>query len=557
MRSPALALAWLLWRRHHVGLVVLAVLWVALPLLDHLLIAAGVSPKPALGWTVLPFLFTWVYVVTVFSFAPDANLALPASGYPAHLFRLPVSTRSLVLWPMLFGTVAMVAFGVVFSLGFAWPEEVRMRWWSGLGLAAFLSWMQATFWLPVPTILVRFVMFIPTVFAPGAAVAAAFQNDVPEWVIAIGVNLALLAAYGVAFVGVRRARYGETPQGLGWSRRIAALTHLLEGWSRPYSSPCAALVRGIDWRLRWHTPPVFTLLCCMSWGLVLGMVEGELAKLDSLPEPGGMEAAVRAASARDVLLLPLLFVPPGLMAFVGVVLGKLTVYFQPEDAISPFLATRPVSTTTLVFAKMRFTAEFALVIWALLLPAAVGGFLLAGRTAQVAEREFVHHWGPGGAVLILALLIAALVILTWTQLLKGVWVGLSGSHDIEGASMLLTFTLGIAVVIVIWMLQQHPEWWESFLVVASWLAKAAVVLKLAAAGWVLRIVARRRLMPAWFPDVLVAGWAAVVVGLTALSWTLFGNDWVPPNLLALGVILFVPLTRIAIAPLAVEWNRHR
>jgi hypothetical protein len=38
--------------------------------------------------------------------------------------------------------------------------------------------------------------------------------------------------------------------------------------------------------------------------------------------------------------------------------------------------------------------------------------------------------------------------------------------------------------------------------------------------------------------------------------------FVPPGLvllygLALGVVLFLPLTRLAVAPLALAWNRHR
>jgi hypothetical protein len=64
-------------------------------------------------------------------------------------------------------------------------------------------------------------------------------------------------------------------------------------------------------------------------------------------------------------------------------------------------------------------------------------------------------------------------------------------------------------------------------------------------------------MPQGFPAVLVAGWTAAVAGLTGLLSVLVSGEWVPPHLLALGAILFVPLTRIAVAPLAVEWNRHR
>jgi hypothetical protein len=149
------------------------------------------------------------------------------------------------------------------------------------------------------------------------------------------------------------------------------------------------------------------------------------------------------------------------------------------------------------------------------------------------------------------------VVLTWTQTVKGLWAGLTGRLWVAVVNMLLTLTLVIAAVQVAERLKEHPEWREAVFLGASWLAAAVVVLKLVAAGWVLRVVSRRGLMPARFPAVLVAVWAAVVVGLTALLCVLVSGEWVPAHLLALGVILFVPLTRVAVAPLAVEWNRHR
>jgi hypothetical protein len=555
MRSPALALAWQLWRRHRVGLPVLAVSWVALPVLDHLLIAAGVSPTAALPWMLEFMMVTLALVVMDFSFAIDADLALPGSSYPARLFTLPVPTRTLVVWPMLFGNVATAAFWASWTVGFVWPGGERFPWWPGFLVAAILAWVQAALWFPAPTAWVRLVALFVPILAVGSVSVVAFTHDVPEWAIALGLGCALLAAYGVALVGVRRARCGETPEWPWWSRLVEAVRRLLRGRRRTFASPGAALVWAVERPRRGWIVPVLIAWCLVPT-LFLPSLEQAMALLASLPEHAGLAAAVRALSVPGVLLLSLLVVPPGMATLAGNDLGRLNLAGNTY-AIAPFLATRPVSTATLVFAKLRLAAESTLGSWAIALPVALGWFVLGGKYAQAADSDFVRYWGSAGAGALLALLIVALVGLTWTQTVKGLWSGLAGRLWVATAGLLVGLTLGTAVVVVLVRLKEHPEWRAAFFVGASWLAGAAVVLKLAAAGWVLRVVSRRRLMPQGFPAVLVAGWTAAVAGLTGLLYVLVSGEWVPPHLLALGAILFVPLTRIAVAPLAVEWNRHR
>lgn len=48
-----------------------------------------------------------------------------------------------------------------------------------------------------------------------------------------------------------------------------------------------------------------------------------------------------------------------------------------------------------------------------------------------------------------------------------------------------------------------------------------------------------------------------VVGLVGLLAWLIPAQPVPAPYLALGVAWFVPFTRLAAAPLALAWNRHR
>ncbi len=456
---------------------------------------------------------------------------------------------------MLFGTVASTAIWASWALGFQWPVRERMPWWPGLLLAAVLAWVQATLWFPVPAAWVRLGALFASVGTVAAASIAANRQGVREWAIDLGLGLAILTAYGVAFVGIRRARHGEIPDWRWWSRLVEVVTRLRRGRRRTLASPGGALVWFVERRLRGWTLPLLTAWCLVP-ALFLPWQEEALALFASLPEHPGYAAAVRAVSIPGVLLLSLLLVPPGLATLLGTDLGRMNLAGS-SYAISPFLATRPVSTATLVFAKLRLAVRCTLVSWAILLPVALGWFVLGGKYAQTADSDFVHYWGPVRAGTLLALLILALVGLTWTQTVKGLWTSLAGRLWVSTANMLLTLALGIGAIVVVVRLKQHPESRSGVLVVAAWLAGTVVVLKLAAAGWVLRAVSRRRLMPPHFPIILIAAWAATVAGLTALLGVLISDEWVPLHLLALAVVLFVPLTRVAAAPLAVEWNRHR
>src|SRR5205085_787849 len=90
-----------------------------------------------------------------------------------------------------------------------------------------------------------------------------------------------------------------------------------------------------------------------------------------------------------------------------------------------------------------------------------------------------------------------------------------------------------------------------------WVAGGAVGLKVLLAGVAIRSLVRRGELEAGATVRLLGAWCLAAVGLFALlSWL------VPPGLvtgygLALGVVLSLPLARLACAPLALAWNRHR
>jgi hypothetical protein len=56
---------------------------------------------------------------------------------------------------------------------------------------------------------------------------------------------------------------------------------------------------------------------------------------------------------------------------------------------------------------------------------------------------------------------------------------------------------------------------------------------------------------------LLGLWLGAALGLVAVLVWLIPSNYLPLYSAALGVVLFLPLARLAAAPLALAWNRHR
>ena len=82
------------------------------------------------------------------------------------------------------------------------------------------------------------------------------------------------------------------------------------------------------------------------------------------------------------------------------------------------------------------------------------------------------------------------------------------------------------------------------------------MLKLLLACGLVRALRRSGLMRPAALATAAAVWVVAVVGAVAvLGW--LASDRVSFATVVLGVVLFLPLNRFAVAPLALAWNRHR
>jgi hypothetical protein len=96
-----------------------------------------------------------------------------------------------------------------------------------------------------------------------------------------------------------------------------------------------------------------------------------------------------------------------------------------------------------------------------------------------------------------------------------------------------------------------------FLRLLPWLAGTAVLLKILAATWSLRALRRRRLIPSGVLWRMLSIWLAFAAGSFAALYALLPDNWFSVPGVVLGIVLLLPLTRLALAPLALAWNRHR
>lgn len=155
------------------------------------------------------------------------------------------------------------------------------------------------------------------------------------------------------------------------------------------------------------------------------------------------------------------------------------------------------------------------------------------------------------------LAVIGLYLITWKLLVDSLFLGLAGRPWIfRGA--LLAYGLGPTFALtqaVRWMdrAQFSATLWDTL----SWWAAGAVLLKLLAAGVVLHALLRSGLVEARTLTKLLGVWLLLAGGLFALASAVVPAGAIPASLIARGVVLALPLARLAAAPLAMAWNRHR
>ncbi len=546
MRSASAAIAWGLFRRHRWGLIAVGVYLAVLATIRLLVLQQGqrfifddeVSFASAVVVPLSSFLF---YFLAVFSFGLEGDLAARESIYPARLFTLPVTNPALSGWPMLYGTLALAAVWLPTRLLVVWPSELDVPLvWPALGAAVFLAWTQALTWMPYPLPGLRVILIVLWMTVITIGVQFALEFEVPEPMM-----LALLAphlpvAYLVARVGVARARRGDTPD---WRDAFAWLERARGFLSRrrdQFSSPGRAQV-WFEWRRHGRSLPVLVAIV-LPFELALLWVFRDTPEL-----------------VFDTLAVVLL-TSPIMAAFVAANVSRSSPDGSDSYELTPFMATRPLSSTSLIAAKLDATIRSTLVTWLLVVVAILAAVRLSGTSSAVADGalEVVDSAGTPRTVAIGLLGLWALVASTWKQLVRSLYIGMSGRAWLVKASVFVTLSvLTVVVALVPWVhgnVNAFLALWKAL----PWILAALICCKISAAAWIAARLHDSRLLR---DRTLVTGaacWLVVVLALYGLLvWLVDLPPSMPRYLPGLVAILAIPLARLSAAPLALAWNRHR
>lgn len=544
MRSPAAAFAWEFRRRQRWGLIALAGYLLVLAAIKFVILAPAqridFDDETFALVTVVPLSSTFLYFLAVFSFGLSGDLAARQSMYPARMFALPVTTAALAGWPMLYGTVAMAALWLATRLLAVWPSGAEVPIiWPALLAASLLAWTQALTWMPYALPGLRVIVTVLWLVAFDTIVLLAIHFKATEPVM-----LAILAphvplAYLAARFAVARARRGDVPD---WRRifvRLRPIANVLPRRREHFASPARAQL-WFEWRQHGRSLPALV-------GILLPFELALLLPFRNTP-----------ALVFETLLF-VLFTPPFMAAFVAATVSKANPHANDSSGLTPFLATRPMTSVSLVKAKLKATALSTLLSWLLVLAAIPLALKLSGSAPVAIEwwRQLVEALGMPRAVVIVLLGLSAFVASTWKQLVQSLTIGLSGREWMVKASVFVALSfLAIMLPLAHWIFSNKraiSALWNAL----PWIAAVLVCFKLFAAAW----IATRLHDSGLLSD------RAILIG--AVCWDVFVFAlygllvWLLPALLfrsyflALVAILEIPLVRLSAAPLALAWNRHR
>jgi hypothetical protein len=541
MRAPARAFGRELIARRRWGFLGIGAYLAALAAFR--LVAPGAAAWITEGWgarfalvVVTPGTIAFYWMLVVFTYGGEGSLAGRRSIFPTRLFPLPVTTPELVAWPMALGAAAVLLVWIGIRVAAPWPDNLPIGvpyLWMGLLAAVLLGWTQALTWFsyPLPGLRVVAAVLALTVVQVAVTLAIEFRATEPLMVALLAPQLPL--AYLLACRAVSRARRGDIAD---WSGAFGRLGRRVGPRRRPFAGPAAAQ-RWLEWQRYGRSLPVMVALVLPAELLLLWVSRG-------------------AASLILTIVIVTALTPPVLASFTA-----LTVRKSGEGSdygLSPFTATRPLSSAELVAARLRMAVGSTGAAWLLVALAVPAALMLSDTWDVVARtwRGFAGVVGTPRAVGFGLLVLGALVLTTWRQMVQSLYVGLTGR-----AGLIRGTAFGVLCLIVVigplldWAWHSGARAW--FWVALYWTLGLIVAARMALASWIAVRLQRDRLVT---ERSLLAGalrWLGAVALVYAVLLWLFSTPYVPRFLLLMLATVAVPLVRVWAAPLALGWNRHR
>jgi hypothetical protein len=499
------------------------------------------APENSLGLVYLVssccFTASFIHLLACFGYI-EVDARRVQLGFPGRLLLKPVSTTRLVLAPMLFGGASIVTVFVI------WTELVLRHLvaipasgllWSSAVLLSFFWWMQALAWGlswlkgRVSIDIIMAVIHLLVGCLPMMPVRGLSRW---QWPILIALLVSGVPAAGVGLTLMRQGRWeGPSRISILWSRRRWARAR---GRRKKFRSAFGAQF-WLEWRRQgW-------LLPCLAGGTALLICSIAFFAHEAMVAPG------------VVLIMPLLF--------SGVLAPALAKFDQLQSTaeLPVYIAVRPMANGGFVAAKLLMALATSALAWVVTV-AAIGLWLaLMGTGTLLSKAASATPCGPWAFAIGCVPVLLLLVIWTWKNLVSGIAAGLTGRAWIGMAStgcrlalyMGLTALLAAAKLFVSFS-ETLLDWLPGLLILGL---AAKIAVSVAAFVW----GSRRNAITANWALWIIGGWA--VCGLLAAGYAgLVCIAIKKPELwvcMALAGLLVFPLADLAIAPLALAWNRHR
>lgn len=549
MIYPAFGLLWYIVQRQRLGLTI------ALIVMSLVLIAAGMashSLSPLARFCCADiFGLGSVYLLGVLANA-DGDMASVGSGYPKHLLTLPLSTRSLVLWPMALAAAAVGGAWLLFGwIVLGYSVDTTWLWWSSAMMVSISSCLQAAMWHPYRLAYLRGLATVLAVALPPLLASLAWLRDLSPGALCGLYAMVSAAAVLAAYRGVSVTRLGGAGE-CNWSWSVSEV--LRRGkQSRPFNSAMQAQV-WMEWRRNGKMLPLFVGLSCIVVKILftmLGIVSGIHLT------PLGVGSIVGSELARiELLVFPIAILCAGV---VGCCCNR-TDTLRRDLTMQPFHATRPLTCAEMVSAKLRMAALSALAAGALL-AVYLGLWLL--QPAHEGSRDaplgllLLQHSTPR----LLVLAVAAFCCvpgLIWVVQISGLSIELSGREWLFSLyGIVLPGCAATTVLGLIYVALEQPQWLKLLQHVAPYLMCTAVAGKALLAWVTCRAVRRRALMTDTALVRSVTLWCIAVCFVTITAACIVPTGVVSVSYIMVSVILASPATRLLSAPLSLSWNRTR
>jgi hypothetical protein len=302
----------------------------------------------------------------------------------------------------------------------------------------------------------------------------------------------------------------------------------------------------LEWRRQgWALPGAVGVTACLLMAIVF-IAEKPLAE-------AGEGDNLRNLVGSLLLALPLVF-----SSTTGTNMARFD-SLQTFNALPIYIGVRPMTNGGFIIAKLAMALVSSILAWLVML--AIAGFwlLFLDASALISMRPMPLLQGLVALVIggVPALLL--LILFTWKNLIGGISAGLTGRRWVVLLLVLWKSIFMIGLIALVLTAHFHESLKESLL---RWLPAllglglaAKVALAAAAFAWALR----RKAITAGGIGCLAGGWllcGALVASYAGLVCHVIQKTdlWLS---LALAGFMMLPLAELAVAPLALAWNRHR